>query len=128
MEVLEQEGKIIFLRKLKEGATEESYGLFVAQLAGIPERVLSRAAQIMDQLRRQESELKAQLVGTGAASGEPPSIPEESPILKELAHLDLDRMTPLEALARLYTWKDSLHAVSHKAKKQKPVGPSLFEE
>lgn len=128
MEVLEQEGKIIFLRKLKEGATEESYGLFVAQLAGIPERVLSRAAQIMDQLRRQESELKAQLVGTGAASGEPPSIPEESPILKELAHLDLDRITPLEALARLYTWKDSLHAVSHKAKKQKPVGPSLFEE
>ena len=134
MEVLEQDGKILFLRKLKEGATEESYGLFVAQLAGLPERVLARASQIMDRLRRQENELKAQLAGiptaspAGEASAGQASPSQESPILKELANLDLDRITPLEALARLYTWKEKLHSASHKPKKQQPTGPSLFEE
>jgi DNA mismatch repair protein MutS len=159
MEVLEQDGKILFLRKLKEGATEESYGLFVAQLAGLPERVLTRAAQIMDRLRRNESELKAQLAGiSGSTMADTTSIstPQlstsqaksqvsldrdvqaftvdtqsrlaDSPVLRELINLDLDRITPLEALARLYTWKETLVSDAHRLKKQKAVNPSLFED
>jgi len=134
MEVLEQDGKILFLRKLKEGATEESYGLFVAQLAGLPEGVLTRASQIMDRLRRQESELKAQIAGipssppTAEASAGQALPIQESPILKELANLDLDRTTPLEALARLYSWKEKLHSAPQRPKKHAPAGPSLFDE
>lgn len=147
MEVLEEDGKILFLRKLREGSTEESYGLFVAQLAGLPERVLARAAQIMERLRRQESELKVQLGGHKESSPETESVdssfagsekkadqrhdlsasPQENPILKELIHLDLDRMTPMEALARLYAWKGMLTS-HHKPKKSNDLGPSLFEE
>ncbi|MFQ3547848.1 MAG: DNA mismatch repair protein MutS, partial [Termitinemataceae bacterium] len=63
MEVVERNGEIIFLRKLKEGATAESYGLHVARLAGIPERVLNRAAEILARLKEQEGELQTRLLG-----------------------------------------------------------------
>jgi DNA mismatch repair protein MutS len=54
MEVLDKQGEIIFLRKLKEGPAAESYGLHVARLAGIPERVLTRAGSILARLKESE--------------------------------------------------------------------------
>ncbi|MDR3171158.1 MAG: DNA mismatch repair protein MutS, partial [Treponema sp.] len=51
MEVLDRDGEIIFLRKLIEGPAEESYGLHVARLAGLSERVLNRASSIMERLQ-----------------------------------------------------------------------------
>jgi DNA mismatch repair protein MutS len=47
MDVDERNGKVVFLRKIREGSASESYGLHVAALAGIPERVLKRAGEIM---------------------------------------------------------------------------------
>jgi DNA mismatch repair protein MutS len=51
MEVLDHDGELVFLRKLREGPSAESYGLHVARLAGLPERVLVRAGQVMERLR-----------------------------------------------------------------------------
>ncbi|WP_304222796.1 DNA mismatch repair protein MutS [Gracilinema caldarium] len=136
MEVLEQDGKIVFLRKLREGATEESYGLFVAQLAGLPSSVLARAAQILENLRRTENELKDRITGLQEKNAETaaPEALDTFPqgvmqrIVKELANLDLDRLTPLEALTRLYAWKEMTQEIRHKPKKPTASGPSLFED
>jgi len=57
MEVLDKDGKIIFLRKLKEGPAAESYGIHVASLAGLSEAVLERAAQIMALLKERDASL-----------------------------------------------------------------------
>jgi len=56
MEVLDKDGKIIFLRKLKEGSAAESYGIHVARLAGLSENVLGRAEQIMALLKARDAD------------------------------------------------------------------------
>jgi DNA mismatch repair protein MutS len=61
MEVREKDGGIIFLRRLKEGPTAESYGIHVARLAGLSPAVLHRAGQIMDKLRERDVNLKETL-------------------------------------------------------------------
>jgi DNA mismatch repair protein MutS len=55
MEVLDKDGKIVFLRKLKEGPAAESYGIHVARLAGLSESVLSRADEIMELLKTRDT-------------------------------------------------------------------------
>nr|AGS52058.1 DNA mismatch repair protein MutS [uncultured bacterium contig00024] len=57
MEVLDKDGKIVFLRKLKEGPAAESYGIHVARLAGLSEKVLERAEEIMALLKTRDSDL-----------------------------------------------------------------------
>jgi DNA mismatch repair protein MutS len=63
MEVLNEGDRIVFLRKLKEGASGESYGIHVARLAGLSETVLTRARQILDKLREGEKQLENFLPG-----------------------------------------------------------------
>jgi DNA mismatch repair protein MutS len=58
MEVLEKDGGIIFLRRLREGPTAESYGIHVARLAGLSQTVLDRAQEIMNRLREREADLR----------------------------------------------------------------------
>jgi DNA mismatch repair protein MutS len=57
MEVLDENGKIVFLRKLKEGPAAESYGIHVARLAGLSETILQRAGQIMELLKERDADL-----------------------------------------------------------------------
>jgi DNA mismatch repair protein MutS len=57
MEVLDKDGKIVFLRKLKEGPAAESYGIHVARLAGLSQTVLERAGQIMELLKERDADL-----------------------------------------------------------------------
>lgn len=54
MEVMEKDGGIIFLRKLREGPTEESYGIHVAKLAGLSNSVIQRASEIMERMKKNE--------------------------------------------------------------------------
>ncbi|MCL2174512.1 MAG: DNA mismatch repair protein MutS [Treponema sp.] len=61
MEVLEHGDKIVFLRKLKEGPTQESYGIHVARLAGLSHNVLQRAGQLMELLRERDNDLSGTL-------------------------------------------------------------------
>jgi len=58
MEVIDTGGKIVFLRKLKEGPAAESYGIHVARLAGIPEPILKRAGEILSLLKTRDIDLK----------------------------------------------------------------------
>jgi DNA mismatch repair protein MutS len=107
MEVAERDGEIVFLRKLREGPAAQSYGLHVAGLAGLPKHVLRRAAEIMDAFGTQKQKLPPAssvetLSAKAAVSG-----PEQK-ILKYLAKLAVDTITPMEALNLINSWKKEI--------------------
>lgn len=109
MEVLERGGEIIFLRKLVEGAAEESYGLHVAKLAGIPESILERAEKVMARLKLNERNINNSDVSVLLPSvKEQPQktiySPCEQTVLDDLTAIDPDRLTPVEALNRIHVW------------------------
>jgi DNA mismatch repair protein MutS len=113
--VKEWNDDIIFLRKIVEGGSDKSYGIHVARLAGIPKEVLDRAKEILSNLEAQEFDihdrpaLASRKRRPGAGNGDGPAPMRQldlfhdanEDILRELKRLDLDRMTPLEALQRL---------------------------
>ncbi|HEY0481544.1 MAG TPA: DNA mismatch repair protein MutS [Kofleriaceae bacterium] len=92
--VREHKGEIVFLRRVVAGGANKSYGIDVARLAGLPRSVISRGRQIMSQL-----EGGSQLGSSpqlSLLSAAPPS-----PVLTRLAAIDVNRITPLEALQLL---------------------------
>ncbi|NOT34098.1 MAG: DNA mismatch repair protein MutS [Candidatus Eisenbacteria bacterium] len=104
---------IVFLHRIAEGSADRSYGIHVAQLAGLPARVIARAKQVLHEL---ESERTAEHLGgsitTGGAEGGRSvdgvvGLParELDPRLEELDRLVPDTMTPIEALQKLIEWK-----------------------
>jgi DNA mismatch repair protein MutS len=136
MEVLDQGGKIVFLRKLKEGPSAESYGLHVARLAGISESLLERADLIMQRMQDRE----AGIAGSPPEASSPVSAAEDRRFLAEISSLDPNAMTPLEALHLIAVWKvkygsvpcvkDGKSRASHPvqgSKTQDPLGPGLFD-
>jgi DNA mismatch repair protein MutS len=98
--VREQGDKVIFLHRLEPGGTDRSYGIHVAQLAGLPGAVIARANEM---LRTLEGEHR--VVPGEPERLDPTQLPlfetASHPTLDELRALDLDGMTPLEALNRL---------------------------
>jgi DNA mismatch repair protein MutS len=98
MAVREWNDKIIFLRKVEEGATDRSYGIHVARLAGLPRPVLERAKSLLSDLENGAGKIKA-------SSGDQaqPSLFESprSEIELKIASLETEKMTPLQALAIL---------------------------
>ncbi|TMA26152.1 MAG: DNA mismatch repair protein MutS [Deltaproteobacteria bacterium] len=96
MAVTEVEGRVVFLRKIVPGAASRSYGIHVARLAGLPERVLQRAREILENLEAKELDES----GKPALSRKQLGLFEqkEHPLIEALRQLDLSRTTPLEAL------------------------------
>jgi DNA mismatch repair protein MutS len=99
--VAEEEGRVVFLHRILPGGAGRSYGVHVAQLAGLPRPVIARAREILEQLEtapmpvaaaRRRAERSAQL----------PLFGREDGLRKELSALELDGMTPLEAMTKLY--------------------------
>ncbi|MDO8526697.1 MAG: DNA mismatch repair protein MutS [Deltaproteobacteria bacterium] len=93
--VKEWNDKIIFLRKLVPGGTSRSYGVEVAKLAGLPEAVITKAKEILGQWEHfaSKKEIPAQKEQLGLFSSA-----KESAICKELKDIDVNRLTPLQAL------------------------------
>ncbi|MGE3520039.1 MAG: DNA mismatch repair protein MutS, partial [Vicinamibacterales bacterium] len=98
---------IIFLRKIVPGRSDRSYGIQVARLAGLPAPVVARAREILSALERDELTRGGRPTVTGTP-GEPQrqlglfqAPPQEDRLRERLAALDVDRMTPLEALTTL---------------------------
>ncbi|MDR1867313.1 MAG: DNA mismatch repair protein MutS [Treponema sp.] len=105
MEIAEKDGTVVFLRKLREGATTRSYGIPVARLAGLEKGVLLRAQQILDQLNEKETS-NFSIVSAPAAV----DVPVEA-LLKAINQTDPDSLTAFEALTLLYQWKKLAAAV-----------------
>jgi DNA mismatch repair protein MutS len=99
--VAEEAGKVVFLHQIVPGGADRSYGIHVAQLAGLPRPAIARAEEILKELEGAQ--------GGREASAEVPRqlafFPDVDPLLEELRNLDLASMTPLEAISRLYDWQ-----------------------
>jgi DNA mismatch repair protein MutS len=100
--VSETGGQVVFLHKIIPGGADRSYGIHVGQLAGLPSPVVQRAEQILLQLEK----------SSGKAIKFNPEIPhqmalfpETNPLLDELKSLDINALSPIEALNIMYEWK-----------------------
>lgn len=95
--------EIIFLRKIVPGGCDDSYGIQVARLAGIPKQVLERAKDILAELENGELSYQEHPVVKPKPVSYQLSIfsPKDNPIVEELKKLSLEKMTPLEALNQL---------------------------
>jgi DNA mismatch repair protein MutS len=96
--VAEWRGEIVFLRQIVAGPTSRSYGLEVAKLAGVPAAVVGRAREVLHML---ENGAGRRVLAGGGAEQLPLFAPPGHRVLDELAALDPDRLTPLDALAIL---------------------------
>ncbi|HJS88324.1 MAG TPA: DNA mismatch repair protein MutS, partial [Acetobacteraceae bacterium] len=122
MRVKEWKKSVIFLHEVAEGAAGRSWGVHVAELAGVPAPVVRRAAALLAALEREGGPLGAAKLSAlplfatacvsapGAASTAVP--PETGQLIQALAALDPDRLSPREALDALYRLKEML-AVPH---------------
>lgn len=100
--VSESENKVVFLHKIVPGGADRSYGIHVAQLAGLPAPVIQRAAEILQQL--EASSGKAVRINPMLVQ-QLTLFPETNPLLDDLKSLDINTLSPIEALNRLYEWK-----------------------
>ncbi|MDH5406196.1 MAG: DNA mismatch repair protein MutS [Candidatus Aminicenantes bacterium] len=108
--VREWNDRIIFLRKVVEGCSDKSYGIQVARLAGIPQEVIERAKEILQNLEKNELDAEG-IPKLARGKGVPRKArnkqqlllfsPEEHPIVEKIRKLDISKMTPLEALSLL---------------------------
>jgi DNA mismatch repair protein MutS len=101
--VKETGGGIVFLRKVEPGAADRSYGIEVAKLAGLPNEVILRARDVLAEHEFAEQQATAHLSpGAGAGTTAPTQLtiftPLSQPVLEKLREVDLNRITPLEAL------------------------------
>jgi DNA mismatch repair protein MutS len=106
--VKEWEDQVVFLHKIVPGAADKSYGIHVARLAGVPRQVNERAKQILAQLEAEhlgeDGRSKIAVKGKRSRRGDLQLTlfaPPEHPIVDQLRQLDVNALTPLEALARL---------------------------
>ena len=112
IEIREQSNQIVFLRKLKRGGSEHSFGIHVAQLAGIPNPVLIRASEILTELeksRTQQNQRQSLKQMESKPVYQMNMFQTEDPIFMELKKLlkqiDINAITPVEALLKLQNMK-----------------------
>ncbi|HHH41099.1 MAG TPA: DNA mismatch repair protein MutS, partial [Chloroflexi bacterium] len=106
MAVAEEGDQVVFLHQVVPGGADKSYGIHVAQLAGLPRAVIHRAEELLAGLesgelrpgQREEEEAPVQLT----------LFTDHDPILEELKTLDINSLTPLEALNKLYEWQQRM--------------------
>lgn len=116
MDVFQQGETVTFLRKIKLGASENSYGIHVARLAGVPLPVIERAEQILELIQEKDCG-KAEMSISAKKEIAPDPQPvysapglfsDEEIILDEILSADPDNMTPLAALQAIARWKKTL--------------------
>jgi len=127
LDAVEHDKGIVFMHAVKEGPANQSYGLQVAALAGVPDNVIAKAKEKLRQLENQSSRESSVLVNAGdhkISSGQTPTdqpgqqfslfLPEveyvtvENPAVEKLKTLDIDNLTPRQALQHLYELKELL--------------------
>jgi DNA mismatch repair protein MutS len=105
--VTEEGARVVFLHKIIPGGADRSYGIHVAQIAGIPKAVTDRATEILEELegnaefRERREKIKQSFSGIQMSF----LAPETHPLIDDLKTLDVDSLSPLEALNKLYEFK-----------------------
>jgi DNA mismatch repair protein MutS len=130
MDVKETKNEIVFLRRLREGPADRSYGLHVAMMAGLPEAVLLRAYELLEGIEKRGAGPEIKPCG-------PPETAEAGAkarsVLSELSKLETDKLPPIEALKLIAAWKKHLApaAAPTQTKRESAAkgyaGPGLFD-
>ena len=107
LDATEHGDQLVFLHAVKEGPANQSYGLQVARLAGVPRPVITEARRYLQELERREHATRPDAPQQQLDLVAPPD-PAESAVLAELAAIDPDGLSPREALERLFRLKDLL--------------------
>jgi DNA mismatch repair protein MutS len=100
--VSETGGKVVFLYKITPGGADKSYGIHVAQIAGMPPTVTQRAEEILQKLEKSSGKAVAK---DPVSAKQMALFPNTNPLLKELGTLDVNELSPLEALNLIFSWK-----------------------
>jgi DNA mismatch repair protein MutS len=100
--VAEEHGRIVFLRRIVPGGADRSYGVHVAELAGLPKAVVQRAREVLRELEEGEQTVRPPAPQLSLFASTPP----DDGLRRELAAIDVDSMSPLEALTTLYELRD----------------------
>lgn len=111
LDVLEQSGQVVFLKRIKEGATTNSYGIHVAKLAGIPDSVIKRAENILATLQKDTPVTIENEKPEKPKLTMPSLFSEEELVLEEILSVNPDDMTPFQALQAIAKWKSRLMPV-----------------
>jgi DNA mismatch repair protein MutS len=112
--VREWNDQIVFLHKIVDGGTDRSYGIHVARLAGVPQELIDRAKEILADIEEDAEGLAPRIAkASKRGKGDAPQqlglfAPPRSAIEREIEKLDLDRLTPFEALLLLREWRNQL--------------------
>jgi DNA mismatch repair protein MutS len=111
--VKEAGGSVVFLRRVEPGAADRSYGIEVAKLAGLPNEVVVRAREVLAEHESSERRLSQHLTPGSTTEPERPTqltifTPLSQPVLEKLREVDLNRLTPLEALNLLAELKKEI--------------------
>jgi DNA mismatch repair protein MutS len=99
--VSEEGGQVVFLHRIVPGGADRSYGIHVAELAGLPRPVINRAQEILAQLEADSGQVRSDRAPIRQLA----LFPADDPLLKELESLDVASLTPLEALNKLFEWQ-----------------------
>ena len=100
--VTEADGTVVFLHKIVPGGADRSYGIHVAQMAGLPSSVITRANEILKQLEQSSG---TTLPAASATQDQMRLFPENNPMIEAYKKLDLETLSPIQALNLLYEWK-----------------------
>ncbi len=103
--VSEEGGQVVFLHKIVPGGADKSYGIHVAELAGLPRSVINRAQEILSTLEAEARDAKSR---EEIAVQQLTFLPTTNPLIDELKGLEIDSLAPLEALNKLYEWQQRL--------------------
>ncbi|HJD31039.1 MAG TPA: DNA mismatch repair protein MutS, partial [Candidatus Eisenbergiella stercorigallinarum] len=123
--VKEKGDDIVFLRKIVKGGADKSYGIQVARLAGVPDMVIDRAKEIVEQLSDNDITEKVQSISVAESAAAPSKKKEhydevdleqislfdtvtDADVLEELKNVEVSTMTPLDALNTLYRLQNKL--------------------
>lgn len=110
--VLEQGEDIIFLRTIIPGGTDKSYGVHVARLAGLPQGVLDKAQNLLNEQPDKAAKVREIPAGKTGSLGQ-----TEKKVLQDLLNFSVMTSTPLEAMERIYQWQRRLKEISGRAKR-----------
>jgi DNA mismatch repair protein MutS len=99
--VAEEQGRVVFLHRILPGGADRSYGVHVAQLAGLPRAVVTRAQEILEELEAAKSGAPARAPRTESFA-QLPLLARDDGLRRELSALEIDGMTPLQAMTKLY--------------------------
>lgn len=117
-----EKGTVIFLRKIVKGGTDRSYGIYVAKMAGLPNKIIKRANEILETFEQKNmfvgnNEIRETDISKLTKTQKEKRIngfqyplftAKESKVEREIQELDIDNITPLEALKKISEWKKKI--------------------